>query len=59
MLLAYNHKDVRVFINEAVVSGIFNNGGAKKHDIVKPSPEGATQLVQQILSFARVGWTHN
>ena len=41
MLLADNHENVRVFIHEAVVGGIFNKGGAKEHDIVKPSPKGA------------------
>ena len=39
MLQAYSHKDVWVFIHKAVVSGIFNKGGAKEHDIVKASPE--------------------
>ena len=55
MLQAGNDEDVRVSIHEAVISGIFNKGWAKEHDIAKPSPEGATQLVQQILRFARVG----
>ena len=59
MLQADNHKDVRVLIHEAVVSGILNKGGAKEHNVVKASPEGATQLVQQILRFARVGWPDN
>ena len=55
MLQADNDENVWVFIHEAVISGIFNKGWAKEHDIVKPSLEGDTQLVQQILRFARVG----
>ena len=42
MLQADNHKDVRVFVREAVVSCILNKGGAKEHNVVKLPPEGAT-----------------
>ena len=42
MLQAENHKDVRVFIDESVVGGIFYKGGAKEHNVVKASPEGTT-----------------
>ena len=59
MLLADNHKDVRVFIHESVVSGILNKGCEKEHDIIEPSIEGARQLAQQILCFARVGWPND
>ena len=45
MLQANNQKDVRVFIHEAVVSGILNKGRAKEHSVVKASPEGAAQLI--------------
>ena len=46
MLQADNHKDARVFIHEAVVGFVFlTKGGAKEHNVVKASPEGATQLV--------------
>ena len=49
MLQADNHEDARVFIPEAVVSCIFNKGGAEENDVVKLPPEGATQLIQKIL----------
>ena len=45
MLQAHDHKDVRIAIHEAFVSFIFNEGGAEKHNVVKLSFEGASQLV--------------
>ena len=46
------------FLHEAIVGLVLNKGWAKEYDIIKPSPEGATQLVQQTFRFARVGWVH-
>ena len=49
MLHADNHKDVRVFVHEAIVSGIFNKGGAEENNVAKLSPAGASQLVYKVL----------
>ena len=49
MLHADNLKDARVFVHEAVVSGILNKGGAEENDVVKLPPEEASQLVYKIL----------
>ena len=59
MLQAHDHKDVRIAIHEALVCLVFNEGGAKEHDVVKLAPEGAPQLVQKILGFTGIGGPHD
>ena len=58
MLFAHDHIDVRVAIHEALVSFIFNEGGAEEHDVVKLALEGTPQLVQKILCLG-IGRPHD
>ena len=58
MQAAYD-PDVRIAVNEALVRLVFNEGGAEEHDVVKLASEGAAQLVEKILRFARVSGTHD
>ena len=41
MLLADNHKDVWVFVHEAVISFVLNECWAEENDVVKLPSEGA------------------
>ena len=49
MLQTDNYENAWVFVNEAVVGGILNKGGAEENDVAKLPLEGATQLIQKIL----------
>ena len=59
MLLAHDHIDVRVAVNEVLVCFIFNKGRAEEHNVVKLASEGASQLVQKILCLTGIGGPHN
>ena len=59
VLQAHDHIDVRVAVNEAFVSFIFNEGGAEEHNIVKLALEGTPQLVQKILCLTGIGGPHD
>ena len=59
MLLAHDHKDVRIAIHEALVCLVLNEGGAEEHNVVKLAPEGASQLVKKILCLTGIGGPHN
>ena len=59
MLQAGNHKDVRIAVHEALISGVLDKGGAKENDVVKLAFEWAPKLVQKVLCLARVGGAHD
>ena len=59
MLQAHDHKDVRIAIHEAFVGLVLDKGGAEEHNVVKLTPEGASQLVKKILCFTGIGGPHN
>ena len=59
VLQAGNDPDVRVAVHEALVRLVLNEGRAEEHDVVKLSPERATQLVEQILRLTGVGGPHD
>ena len=59
MLQAVNHEDAWIFVHEVVVSFIINKGGTKENYVVKQPPEGASQLVYQVLRFPWICWPHD
>ena len=59
MLQAGNHKDVRIAVNEALISCVLDKSGAEEHDVVKLASEGAPKLVQKILCLARVSGSND
>ena len=59
MLLAHDHKDVRVAVHEALVGLILDKGGAEEHNVVKLALEGAPQMVQKILCLTGIGGPHD
>ena len=59
VLQAHDHKDVRIAIHEAFVGLVLDKGGAEEHNVVKLTPEGASQLVQKILCFTGIGGPHD
>ena len=59
MLLAHDHKDVRVAVHEALVCLVLDKGGAEEHNVVKLALEGAPQLVQKVLCLTGIGGPHD
>ena len=59
MLMAHDHKDVRVAVHEALVCLVLNKSGAEEHDVVKLASEGAPQLVEKILCLTGIGGAHD
>ena len=59
VLLAHDHKDVRIAVHEALVCLVLNEGGAEEHNVVKLAPKGAPQLAQKILCFTGIGGSHD
>ena len=59
MLLAHDHKDVRVAVHEAPVCLVLDKSGAEEHDVVKLASEGAPQLIQKVLCLTGIGGPHD
>ena len=59
ILRAGNYKDVRIAVHEALVGLVLDKSGEEERDVVKLAFEWASQQVQKILCFARVGWPHD
>ena len=59
MLRAGNHKDVRIAVQEALISCVLDKSGDEEHNIVKLASEWAPQQVQKILCLTGIGWPHD
>ena len=59
MLLAHDHIDVWIAVNETLVGLVLDKGGAEEHNVVKLALEGAPQLVQKILCLTGIGRPHD
>ena len=59
MLLAHDHKDVRIAVHEVGISCVLDKSGTEEHDAVKLAFEGPPKLVQKVLCLTRVGGSHD